>query len=38
MSDNQLKERKRNQRKANLFPDTKLTENISQHFIITEFT
>ncbi|MCS3870704.1 hypothetical protein J3D55_003620 [Chryseobacterium ginsenosidimutans] len=28
MSDNQLKERKRNQRKANLFPDTKLRKNI----------
>ena len=38
MSDSQLKERKRNQRIANLFPDTKLTENIPQHFIIAEFT
>lgn len=28
MHDNQIKERKRNQRKAKLFPDTKLTENI----------
>ena len=37
ISDNQIKERKRNQRKAKLFPDTKLTENIPQYFIIGKF-
>ena len=37
ISDNQIKERKRNQRKAKLFPDTKLTENIPQNFIIGKF-
>ena len=37
ISDNQIKERKRNQRKAKLFPDTELTENIPQYFIIGKF-
>lgn len=37
ISDNQIKERKRNQRKAKLFPDTKLTEDIPQYFIIGKF-
>ena len=38
ISDNQIKERKRNQRKAKLFPDTKLAENITKQFIIGKFT
>ena len=32
------KERKRNQRKAKLFADTKLRKNIPQHLIICHFT
>jgi hypothetical protein len=35
---NQIKERKRNQRKAKLFPDTKLRKNIPQHLIIGHLT
>ena len=37
ISDNQIKERKRNQRKAKLFPDTELRKNIPQYFVIGKF-
>ena len=38
MADNQLKERKRNQRKANLLPDTELRKNIPQNLVIRKFS